>query len=63
MFWCVKIPDFMWLKHFYLEDHGQSSLNTDMHAQFSMSLSPLWSQSIEQLASRGSASVRGGGGS
>lgn len=36
MIWCVKIPDFMWLKHFYLEDHDQSLLNMDIYAQFSM---------------------------
>jgi len=36
--WCVKIPDFMWLKHFYLKEHGQSLLNMDKHAQFSMSV-------------------------
>lgn len=38
MVWCFKIPDFMWLKHFYLEDHDQSLLNTDVHVQFSMSV-------------------------
>lgn len=36
--WCFKIPDFTWLKHFYLEDHDQSLLNVGIRAQFSMSV-------------------------
>lgn len=59
--WCFKIPDFMWLKHFYLKDHDHSLLNMDMYAQFSMSVVDSSVEPVYQLGGS-SAPLRGGNG-